>query len=96
MVYPPTPPIPHPLPVGDQGSRLFQLSDQAIKRSRSKNGPDQILILVVGVSTAGILVTTPCRLEELLSEVGRNRNKKIHQQSIPDNTNLTHICSHQM
>jgi hypothetical protein len=30
-----------------------------IKRSRSKNGPDQILIPVAGVSTAGIYVTTP-------------------------------------
>ena len=32
----------------------------AIKWSRSKNGPDQILIPDAGVSTAGIYVTTPC------------------------------------
>ena len=43
---------PHPthprLAIKDQGS-----FSGAIKRSRSKNGPDQILIPVAGVSTAG-------------------------------------------
>ena len=46
----------HPrLAINGQGS-----FSGAIKRSRSKNGPDQILIPVTGVSTAGIYVTTPC------------------------------------
>ena len=50
---------PHPahlqLAIKGQGS-----ISGAIKQSRSKNGPDQILIPVAGVSTAGIYVTTPC------------------------------------
>ena len=47
----------HPFPVADQGSRLFQWCNQAIK---AKNKLDQILIPVAGVSTVGIGVTTPC------------------------------------
>ena len=46
----------HPFPVFDQGSRLLQWCDQAIK---AKNKLDQILIPVAGVSTVGIGVTTP-------------------------------------
>ena len=42
-------PTHHQLAIKDQGP-----FSGAIKRSRSKNGPDQILIPVVGVSTAGI------------------------------------------
>ena len=43
-------------PIGNQGSKLFS---GAIKRLRSKNGPDEILIPVVGVSTPGLLCDHP-------------------------------------
>ena len=46
----------HPFPVVNQGSRLFQWCDQAIK---AKYKFDQILIPVAGVSTVGIGVATP-------------------------------------
>ena len=41
----------------NQRSRVSFLSDQAVK---AQKGGNQILIPVVGVSTAGIVVTTPC------------------------------------
>ena len=45
-----------PTPVGNQGSKLFS---GVIRRSRYKNGPDEILIPVVGVSTPGLLCDHP-------------------------------------
>ena len=48
----------HPrLAIKGQGS-----FNPTIKRSTSKNRPDQVLIPVTGVSTAGMYVTTPCNL----------------------------------
>jgi hypothetical protein len=57
-----TPPTPRPLQLAIKGQDSFS---SAIKRSRSKNGRDQILIPVAGVSTVGIYVITPCGLDHI-------------------------------
>ena len=76
-----TPPTPRPprLAIKGQGSLVVRV----IEQSRSKNGPNQILIPVVGVSTADIYVTTPCikQPEKIMhprgSMVGNGRHTKM-------------------